>query len=87
MSSDHRPPKAGSFRRILRTTLSALSGLLAGLCFWLFHERYWRWREEIHAAKSSFVAPDGANLIAGGAFWIMPALAFLVLALLFARAR
>lgn len=51
----------------------------SGLFFWLFYAQYWKHRECIAAAKSNCITPDGANLISGGAFWIVPALLFLLL--------
>jgi hypothetical protein len=52
----------------------------SGVFFWLFYARYWLHRDCIAAAKSSCVTPAGDNLILGGAFWIVPALLFLLFA-------
>ena len=57
---------------------SACELAAAGFFGWLFHERYWRWRDCIEAAKSSCITPDGGNLTAGGAFWSVFAIGFLV---------
>lgn len=50
----------------------------AGLFFWLFYARYWKYRDCIAAAKSSCVTPEGENLITMGAFWIVPAVLFAI---------
>jgi hypothetical protein len=57
----------------------------AGLFAWLFYVRYWSFRDCIAAAKSSCVTPAGDNLIGGGAFWIVPAIVFALLAALTLR--
>ena len=54
---------------------------LAGGFFWLFVTRYWLYRDCIAAAASSCITPEGSNLIAGGMFWIVPAVVFAALAL------
>ncbi len=59
----------------------------AGLFGWLFYVRYFRHRDCIAAAKSSCVTPEGGNLVSGGAFWIVPAILFVLLALLTLRIR
>lgn len=61
-------------------TIAAL--LLAGFFLWLFHQRYWAWRDCIAEAASSCVTPDGDNLTAGGMVWIVPAAIFGLLAML-----
>lgn len=61
--------------------------LFAGLFFWLFYIRYWKYRECIAAAKSSCVTPEGDNLISAGAFWIVPAFTFVFFALWALRNR
>lgn len=67
---------------------SAVCAALAVLFAWLFHARYWTWRDCINAAKSSCITPDGAVLIGGGAFWSVFAVLFALLALVLAwRAR
>ncbi|WP_354042425.1 hypothetical protein [Devosia sp. UYZn731] len=55
--------------------------------FWLFLTRYWFHRDCIEAAASSCVMPDGTNLIAGGALWIVPSVVFALLAMLTLRRR
>lgn len=65
----------------MRFLSSLLIGLIAAGFFWLFITRYWLYRDCIDAAASSCIAADGANLIAGGAMWIVPAIIFAVLAL------
>jgi hypothetical protein len=59
---------------IVGVTYLSLSGLFA----WIFYIRYWKWRECIEQALSSCITPDGANLIGGGRFWIIPAVLFAV---------
>jgi hypothetical protein len=59
----------------------------AGLFGWLFYIRYWSYRDCIEAAQSSCVTPSGDNLIGGGAFWIIPAIAFALLAVLTLQKR
>jgi hypothetical protein len=49
---------------------------LAGLFAWIFHIRYWKWRECIEEAMSSCATPDGDVLIGGGRYWIIPAVLF-----------
>jgi hypothetical protein len=57
--------------------------LATSLCFfYLFYIRYWKWRDCIEQAASSCITPDGDSLISGGAFWIVPALFFLLIALI-----
>jgi hypothetical protein len=53
-----------------------LSLLLAIFFAWLFDVRFWKYRECIAAARSSCITDDGDNLIAGGAFWALPAMVF-----------
>ena len=60
-------------------TTGCLHLALAGFFAWAFYVRYWRWRECIDEASSSCVTPDGDNLTAGGAFWLLPACIFLIL--------
>lgn len=52
-------------RMLFPATLLSLALLFA----WLFHERYWAWRDCIDAARSSCLAGDGANLTHGGMVW------------------
>ena len=50
--------------------------------FWFaFYFRFWKWRVEILQAQSSFITPEGDNLISAGAFWAVPALQFFNLGL------
>jgi hypothetical protein len=65
----------------MRFMPSLLMATVAGGFCWLFLTRYWFYRECIEAAASSCITPDGVNLIAGGAFWIVPAIGFAVVAL------
>lgn len=66
----------------------AVLASLAGLFFWLFYVRYWKYRDCIADAKSSCVTPDGSNLIPMGAFWIAPAIIFSLFAVfMLARRR
>ncbi|QOF80172.1 hypothetical protein [Variovorax sp. 38R] len=41
----------------------------AGFFWWAFYERYYKHRDCIEASTSSCIAPDGTNLIGGGAVW------------------
>jgi len=59
----------------------AVLASFSALFFWLFYVRYWNFRDCIEAAKSSCITPQGDNLIPAGAFWILPALLFLVLSI------
>ena len=52
---------------------------LSAFFFYVLYLRYWKWRDCIKAAVSSCITPDGANLIAGGLFWALPAAFFAVL--------
>ena len=58
--------------------VGAIYLILSGLFGWIFYVRYWSWRECIEQAMSSCITPDGANLIGGGRFWIVPAILFAV---------
>jgi hypothetical protein len=49
--------------------VTGIYAALAVLCAWLFYARYWLWRDCIHAAESSCITPDGANLTSGGIIW------------------
>jgi hypothetical protein len=60
---------------------TAAALLLTGIFLWLFHERYWAWRDCIAKALSSCLTPDGGNLTAGGMVWIVPAAIFGLIAL------
>lgn len=60
---------------------TAAALLLAGFCLWLFHERYWTWRDCIAEARSSCLTPGGDNLTSGGMIWIVPATTFGLIAL------
>ena len=73
----------------MRRSFVALVLLAVGLVFgWLFFDRYWFWRDCIAASQSSCVTPDGANLTAGGAFWSVFSLGFLLAAaIVFMRRR
>ena len=64
----------------MRSIPALVFGLLAGFFAWLFHERYWKWRDCIREAVSSCVTPEGDNLIGGGAMWSVFAGLFLILA-------
>ena len=69
--------------RLLIAGCLALSGLSA----WLFHVRYWKWRDCIREAHSSCITPDGANLISGGMLWGLFALVLAAAALRLALRR
>ncbi len=60
----------------------AVLAAFGGLFLWLFYVRYWKHRDCIAAAKSSCVTPEGDNLIAMGAFWLVPGLIFFLFAFL-----
>lgn len=64
----------------MKYILPALLSLIGLFFIFLFYERYWKYRECIPEALSSCVTPDGANLIAGGAFWSLFAFIFIGLA-------
>jgi hypothetical protein len=66
----------------VRFVPSALLAIVAAGFGWLFVTRYWLYRDCIEAAASSCITPDGDNLIAGGALWIVPGVIFALLALL-----
>jgi cell division protein FtsX len=53
----------------MRFVFPGLCSLLAMFFAWLFHARYWTYRDCIDAAKSSCVLPDGNNLTSGGMIW------------------
>ena len=53
-----------------------LHAIAALFFWWLFYERYYRYRDCIQAASSSCYGPEGTNLINGGAAWSVPALLF-----------
>jgi hypothetical protein len=76
-----RPPPR---RRIGR---AAVHLLVACSFAWVFHVRYWAWRDCIAAAASSCVTDDGDNLTSGGAFWAIPAIGFAVAAIASLRRR
>jgi hypothetical protein len=61
--------------RVVRAGIYILLGV--GFAY-LFYVRYWKWRECIAQAMSSCITPDGTNLIGGGSFWAVPAIAFMV---------
>ena len=65
----------------MRFIPSLLMVIVAGGFFWAFLTRYWFYRDCIEAAASSCITPDAANLTEGGAFWILFAIGFAVLAL------
>ena len=55
---------------------------LASAAFaYLYHERFWRWRDCIEASASSCRTEDGSNLTGGGQLWGVVAAVFLLLAL------
>lgn len=49
---------------------------LSGLFGYISYIRYWKYAEEIDQAGSSYISPDGANLISGGVIWTLPFLIF-----------
>jgi hypothetical protein len=55
--------------------------VLSALAAWLFYARYWKWRECIREAASSFITPDGQNLTSGGLIWGLIAAALAAAAL------
>lgn len=57
----------------------------SGLFFWLFYLRFWKPRACTDAAQSGCATPAGDSLIGGGAFWIVPAILFVLLAALTLR--
>ena len=65
----------------MRFVPSLLMLIVAWGFLWLFLTRYWFYRDCIEAAASSCITPDGVNLTEGGAFWILFAIGFAVLAL------
>jgi len=48
---------------------------------YVFYVRYWKWRDCIAEVQSSCIAADGANLIAGGQLWSIPAVILIVVGL------
>jgi len=49
---------------------------LSGFFGYISYIRYWKYAEEIDQAGSSYISPDGANLISGGVIWTLPFLFF-----------
>ena len=66
----------------MRFVPTVLMAIIATGFFRLFLTRYWFYRDCIEAAASSCITPDGANLIEGGALWIVPCAGFALAALL-----
>lgn len=62
---------ASSLRSAL---LSILFAVAAGFFWWLFYERYYKYKDCIEASASSCITADGANLTSGGAIWSVIAL-------------
>ncbi|WP_372372736.1 hypothetical protein ACDI13_03930 [Alcaligenes faecalis] len=54
--------------------------ILAGLFWWLFYERYYRYKGCIETAASSCLSAQGDNLIGGGMVWALPAFILSVIA-------
>lgn len=69
----------------MRWIFPVFFAVLAAGSTWLFHLRYWLYRDCIEAALSSCVTADGDNLTPGGMVWGGFAFVFLLLALLTAR--
>ena len=69
-------------RTVATLWLACIYFALSGFFTWAFYVRYWRWRDCIAAAKSSCYNPDGTEqaYTAGGMFWSIPAVVFLLLA-------
>ncbi len=65
----------------------AVLAAFAGLFFWLFYARYWMRRDCAEAQNANCITPAADNLIGGGAFWIVPALLFALLALIIAARK
>lgn len=63
--------------------LSAFFASLGAFFWFVFYVRYWKWRVEIDQAQSSFITPEGDNLISGGMFWAFPAFLFTIAGLVF----
>ena len=51
--------------------------------WWAFYERYLKYAECIAAANSSCVTSSGDNLISGGMLWVLLAMPFSFLAVIF----
>lgn len=49
---------------------------LAGFFWWLFYERYYRYKDCIETAASSCLNAQGDNLIGAGMVWALPAFIF-----------
>ena len=53
--------------------LFAAFAAAAGFFWWTFYERYYKFKDCIAQALSSCIAPDGTNLVGGGAVWSLVA--------------
>ena len=61
---------------------------LSAIFFYLFHSRYYAWRDCFNEAGRCY-DPDGSGEVytTGGAFWALPAVAFMTLGLVGLRRR
>jgi len=75
-----QPEMSPQLRRKVDVAFGLVYLCLAALFGWLFYVRYWMWRDCIREAASSCITPDGTNLIAGGALWLLPCVAFAAVA-------
>lgn len=66
------PPRPVSYLKTYMPLI--IFSIVAGFFWWLFYERYYKYKECIETAASSCLTTQGDNLTSGGMIWAVPAL-------------